>query len=397
MKHNRFKLIAAVFALLGLFISLAVDAGSSSHGLSEIWSPHDVSVLFPLPEEIGTDPLLRPDSMGKDGILIPQNLFDALPVLAFPADNRELRRAMRAVGIRLDPCFPGGGPPPQQCRAQIRIVWQPLVLDPRGRVTTVDVALHSFYDLTHEEFRRLKQDLFNIKGSFPSFDASAPLGVHPLLMKEGVKSPFLERFQDLILSWTGEKRLSRLTFMQLAGGGVTWIFGGFDRTTTGFQRLLIPRIGSVVQAFFNRADPADHFSFSDLRPTPQGSDVLNRLVLESSGVDPEKDRTQIIESVIAANRIENPDFHSPETMDCVSCHVAQPARLWAVRTFPALRLDQLGAPFAYRSTFNLSNLSPVRENTKNTRAFGYFESDVALSQRTINESAAVARYLNEMP
>ena len=99
-----------------------------------------------------------------------------------------------------------------------------------------------------------------------------------------------------------------------------------------------------------------------------------------------------IDAAKAAFKFENPKLHNPGTVDCVSCHVAQPARSFTMLQFPSLQLDQLSREFVYTSSRNLLNQSPRQSQTNIVRAFGYFENSPFVAQRTINESAEVLNY-----
>ena len=89
-----------------------------------------------------------------------------------------------------------------------------------------------------------------------------------------------------------------------------------------------------------------------------------------------------------------PKLHNPGTVDCVSCHVAQPAKIWAMRQYPWLQLDNVSRDIIYNSKLNIRNMSPMQMHTNIVRAFGYFMNQPFVAQRTINESAEVVNYLN---
>lgn len=91
----------------------------------------------------------------------------------------------------------------------------------------------------------------------------------------------------------------------------------------------------------------------------------------------------------------NPHLFNPENMDCASCHVAQPARVWLERNRSDLGLETLWNQHAYKNPrHNLKNISPDLKNTHIIRAFGYFGENIAISQRVIHESAETADAIN---
>jgi len=98
----------------------------------------------------------------------------------------------------------------------------------------------------------------------------------------------------------------------------------------------------------------------------------------------------------AALVIENPTLKSVEQESCVSCHTTLPVRRWAEAT---LGLSAQDRPQRFESSFDLSlTANPeVSASPSMFRAFGYRGQEVGISQRTVNESAAVAEFLNRTP
>ena len=142
--------------------------------------------------------------------------------------------------------------------------------------------------------------------------------------------------------------------------------------------------------------PSDHFENGQINPAPAGDDTLNNVITDSgkfnSGFE-----DLLRKELRAMYRIEDPKSFNPENTDCVSCHVSQPARQWIMANRTDLGIDNIWLNFSYKNArYNLSNQSANLGNTQIIRAFGYFNSDVAISQRVINESAEVADSLNLM-
>src|SRR6185436_20001973 len=66
---------------------------------------------------------------------------------------------LRAVGVRLDPCFANlGDVADADCENQLRITFQPLTFED-GHVVTGDEAVHAFYSVTREELAKLGREL----------------------------------------------------------------------------------------------------------------------------------------------------------------------------------------------------------------------------------------------
>lgn len=359
------------------------------------WDLNDVSYLMPLPSSLTQDGLLKVDSADKRGALLAKDILGGIPILAPGMDREQSEAALRVVGVRIDPCFPL--PTPQACQRQLRLVWQPLELAAGNRVTSVDAALHSFYVLSDSEFESLAQDLQSWKGRYPAQTDQLSLQVHPAWQKDLDSSASLAAFNRIVLKYAGRDNLSRLTVMVLRGMNNMWVFAALEVQSDKMNFLPVPRLGGKQsQAFVNVAVPADFFSGGGMTPRPNGDDTLNNLVAESSKLET-KSEDLIRHEVKAAYRVENPKNFTPENMDCVSCHVAMPAIQWVLNKRPDLKVAQHWEQEIYKNNkYNLSNVSPEMWNTQAIRAMGYFGSNIALSQRVINESAEVADLLNQM-
>lgn len=357
------------------------------------WDLNDVSYLLPLPQQIEDPGLLKISAQGKEGELIPGGLIEQIPAISFNVDKEGARKYLRLLAVRIDPCFPL--PTQQSCQKQIRLVWQPLEKDFDGNVRTVDAALHSFYVLTDVQWNSLIKDLAAWKDKAGIDTAYLPLQTHPAWAAEGTQSPALASFHKIILKYTGSGNLTRVTAMLLRRGGLMWTFVGYSVEGDKLTALEIPRLaGKKAQGFINLAFPPDKFSNGGISPFPRGADIVNTLVMGSDLLD-SKDEDVIRSESRAAYRMENPKAFNPENMDCASCHVAQPAIHWVLNNQPQLKVDQIWNSQIYKNLkYNLANPSPLVANTQVIRGFGYFNTDIAISQRVINESAEVADSLN---
>lgn len=172
-----------------------------------------------------------------------------------------------------------------------------------------------------------------------------------------------------------------------------WHFLGFDIDSQGkMSPMIIPRLGNVAQqSFVNNAVPFTSF-FGGFAPKPQGEDTINSIPRDSDIA--RKDQDLIKAEIGAAFRAENPDRHNPNTMDCMTCHIAQSVKTWGLRNFPQWEFEKMWDAVTYKNPrYDLANKSATWR-TNNVRAFGYFDRDAYFSQRVINESAAVADALN---
>lgn len=358
------------------------------------WDLNDVSYLMPLPTSIYSDHMLHLESTGARGVLLPAKFLSSIPPLTVINTQDETAKALRVIAVRIDPCFPL--PTPQSCQRQIRLIWQPLEVGPRNRVQVTDASLHSFYLLNETDFKNLMNDLSAWKSKFKIQTQGLPLQIHPAWSRDGDNSVALAEFNGIVLKYAGLQNLMRVTAMVLRGTGDMWAFQGFTVNQGKLELMRIPRIDRFAQVFVNQAMPSDHFENGQINPAPAGDDTLNNVITDSgkfnSGFE-----DLLRKELRAMYRIEDPKSFNPENTDCVSCHVSQPARQWIMANRTDLGIDNIWLNFSYKNArYNLSNQSANLGNTQIIRAFGYFNSDVAISQRVINESAEVADSLNLM-
>lgn len=346
---------------------------------------NDVSILFP----IGDDMIRATDQTGE-GALLPLDVFEQVGTIAIlpgeapgsadPEPVEETWPQLRVVGARIDPCFRDRGS--DVCRTQLRFVMQPT---PNGTGFSDD-ALHVFYDLDAATFDDLVNDLAHL-ASNASTSTDGPLGVHPVLAAEGLDGPFGTELRGILLRHAAAGALTRVTAMELVLPGGTWAFRGFefdDGVATPIGMLGTDDHEQVLHNFGNTGYSAT------VTPTFD----------EDTGLSPLWDAPTVSEASAevqqaafdAANAIENPTKFTVEERSCVACHTAGPARAWASR-----ELDLDASPDRFESTFDLSlNLDQSSlEDTTQLRAFGYRGNGAIFSQRTVNESAAVAQALNE--
>lgn len=363
--------------------------GASDGGLDL----NDVSFLFPLPPP-GREALLPGLSeAGPKGPLLPRALFDGLPVIVEGAQPDALYARARVVSVRVDPCFPGSAPPaPPSCLKQVRLVVQPVLFggaDAGFVETTEDATLHLFYTLDDASFTEVHRALWALKALAGTATDGAPLDTHPVMRREGLEGPYATRLKQLVADACGAQSLSRVAFMSVARFGNAWRFGAFDVVNGALAADPIPRLNGLtaqnVQEFGSM-----EFRNGALLPSPPGDDL--DVLLSESAMRLTDERT-LGKALTSALRIEHPERSSPKTIDCGSCHVASRAR----RNAEARRMvDNTGHPDAFHAAprFDLARVDGAGDDPAALRAFGYFGPKSALSQRTINESAAVAEALS---
>src|SRR5262249_2461067 len=152
----------------------------------------------------------------------------------------------------------------------------------------------------------------------------------------------------------------------------------------------IPETGTEQQTFVNILVFTDEDFVATSDPDPAIADDLS--VIYNSNEARAAEPAAIETAYGAALRIENPARHDPDTIGCVSCHVATGARSWIERNRP---WDGAEHPDRYSSERNLALTSEVAGKTTSLRAFGHLGFSSAISQRTVNETAAVLDRLAE--
>lgn len=377
------------------FIVVLIILISTTTAYSEtILDLNDVSILLPLPEPKDWNQLWNGEVSGGKGDLLPKSYLKQVPRLLSQFQNSEIYPNIKVLGLRVDPCFQEGLSP-VKCKAQIRLIWQPLQIV-ENVTSTFDASLHSFYELSDQEMKSLLNELVELKNTKPKQTSFLPLGVNPYIKQEGLNGSYASAVKSIMLKYIGKTNLSRITFMQLFMTEKAWIFGGFDIDQEILKPIQIARVNSTIQTFNNVVSLDRPFWFlGGINPEPPTSeDNLKILISDSRAINPQQDELAIKAAVQSAARFENPNLHNPGTLDCASCHVAQPAKIWAMRQYPWFELDLIYNKEAYTSERDLRNLSPMQPHTNIVRAFGYFMNRPFVAQRTINETAAVINYIN---
>lgn len=347
------------------------------------WTLNDVTYLLPLPSDLNQKNVLAPYTSAGRGTLVPLSVVKNFVFLDKHETIEESYRKLRVVAIRLDPCFKMSG----ICKSQIRLVLQPLS-QRWGKTISQDTAVHAFYNLSELEFNDLLTKLQKIKSEFSPNEY--PLQVHPTILKEGYSGKFSSQFFPLILSYIGQQNLVRVTAAQLFIGADKWGFLGFDIENGMMREISIPRINSTFQTFRVATVNGQNFYQGKINPEPQDTkDLFGQLVEAPEALQ----NSAILQNgAIVTRRVENPDIHSPETMDCVSCHLSQAAGGVVFGTRPDLLRDAEVEKWSFNSISQ--NLGSRKRDVRVLRSLGYFNDEPITNNRVINESQAVVDYLN---
>lgn len=360
------------------------------------WGLNDVTYIMPLPANASENNLLKLQSAGDKGALVPEAMVMQLPFMDMQHEKNEINAMTRLMAVRIDNCFPL--PTPMACQKQVRMIWQPVKATSTD-VTTIDAAFHSFYVLTDEEFKNLTTDLKAWKKKFQTVEidnAKTALDIHPFWKKDRDQSPSLKEFNTLITKYAGEKNLSRVTVMVLRRMNDVWGFLGAEVVDGKLVAGPIPRLdGLTSQMFFNQLKNDKGYVGAGIAQPPKTEEANLAAFVERATTTASFTEDEVIANLKSAYAIENPALFNPESMDCVNCHIAQAAREYLTEKLSPSVDQNLFSAFKYtNSNYNLENKSAQVFNTHQLRGVGYFGVDLAISQRVINESAAVAEWLS---
>ena len=374
------------------------DGGKADTAAAAKAQMNDLTIVMPLAKtqtELTKGYLTAAD--GGTTPLLPKRLYtDLFPDPTgplHPGQDVEMRYAnLRVVAIRFDPCFANLGPvtAPSTCDNQIRLVFQSLSF--ADGTSAVDGAVHAFYRVTRAELT------IALRKANGQTTAMGPLAPHPLLVGQGLDGAFGKGLRAIVLSHASSKNLVRFTHFQSSNLQTVWGFAGFDvlGTTTQTTKMMeVPTLPShgTSSSFFQGfvAPMAGGFT-----PETTHADSIALLVNASKAKTATKAKQKA--AYDAALRIENPNVHSPNTIDCASCHLAQPARLLVGDD--VLHLSAAGNPnlfqrdSKYVSARSMKQTTSLRGQPLNVHMLSYRGDQLMIGQRVINETAALVAYVN---
>ncbi|HEY0705540.1 MAG TPA: hypothetical protein VGG33_02015 [Polyangia bacterium] len=349
---------------------------------------NDVSYLFPLPKTVAEiNNLLAVDPK----IAGPTLLTDAMMTTAlkegfFVLGGDGFRSELRVVGLRLDPCAAVTAvPDPATCRSEVRLVAQP-VRGSGGVVSTTDIAMHLLYQVTRADLDALLAGLLALKPGNENLSA-LPLGPHPLMVKQGLAGAFAKGTNALILKHVAPAKLLKVATMSVSREPDEWDFVQFEVRAGNL-------IAQNIAGLHDAGNPSPRM-FISITSLPGGRRYSSTPPDEAIGF-PEALRTSTSvqqlspEALKAAlgrlGDIENPAKSSVEKVDCASCHFGIEARAF----YEGLTKTKTTLSFVAPPGQNIVQSVPANGAPGNTRAFGYIDQKVSVSQRVINESARVA-------
>lgn len=329
----------------------------------------DVSILYPLPERI--DQLISPAEQGAYGALFPERLY---PIPIGPVEIATGYADMRLIALRIDPCSAR-----KSCNSEVRAIYQPVIVDPDGRPRTGDGAIHVFYAMPESELVEVMTQILILKERFGGGIAYGDqLGPQPILVATGLDGDYARGLHDLILDHLGEARIERFTERnhQIPDRD-RWDFYLFDGADLS-RHLIATTSADEQQVSGTPADPASAGGIAVVNPALDSP--LVALVDENRPPD----ATDAIRAGFArAIELQDPTRQTSESVDCVSCHLAEGGRRIGTTEYG---LTPTGAFESERSLAYRRDIGAVTD----LHMFAYDGRYVSVTQRVANESAVIA-------
>ncbi len=364
---------------------------------SELYNT-DVTIIYPLPPASDINLMVWGNTLSVSyGRLVPQAAFNQIAIPLDPRAGSKTRTTgttawneLRLVGVRLDPCFGSRGEVPDaQCKNQVRLVFQG-IHGVNNTSAAEDGAIHVLYELPRAELLTLAREIISLTDHEGGY-TPGPLGIHPILQRQGVWGGFAQGLKTLLRRYVGEDRAVRMTFFARVDAlQSAWRFGGFDHKGAVWERLQIPTTTTNEQELLGGFPNAGELAGSTPTPGTSGDDL--RLLLNSTMANLADDAARRA-AFGAALRVENPGKHTPDTVDCLSCHVAMAARSLGESQYG---LSAVGHPDRFTSTRDLRYTPPSEPSLENLHALSYLGTELGVNQRTANETAAISAALSAL-
>ncbi|AKU98630.1 hypothetical protein AKJ09_05294 [Labilithrix luteola] len=391
---------------------------------------NDVSILLPLAKSVTErdSSMLNAGTLGSDGPLIDRALYEAatgeqagpLAQVGCSGCTPMLYDNLRVVAVRIDPCFAHTESfhGDDTCRNQLRLVFQALVPNsdadagtvdagPSDSFTVVDGGVHAFYSITRSEVIDIANAIVNLRIASGRADDLGPLAPHPIAMSEGLDGAFVRGLYGIIKAHASSNRLVRLARMQSVPN--MWLLSQHEIASGVLTRThikMLPESDDLLSIFMS-GSLADTYMGVIGPPMTQTPDTYDAIMNSQYAVN--KTAAERQAAFDATLRIENPHNHTPDTIDCASCHAAGVTRL---NVGPKYGLEAKGNPNAFALTSPFVPEADMARTTApdpmqtpvvtistqtNIHMFSYIENHPSITPRVINETAVIVDYLNSIP
>ena len=363
---------------------------------------NDVSVLFPLAGKTQAD--IDASYLAATDLL-PQALFDLANSQTAGPRAAPSYDALRLVAFRFDPCFANIGPvtDPSRCLNQLRLVFQ--VVEPNTTshptASADDGAFHVFFSLTRAQLLAALDEMTALRvANAPSAAADlGPLAVHPIVKKQGMTGAMAKGLNAIVKKYADPKNVAKVTsFHGVFAQGTSWLFDQVDVTNGKGTLTNVPTVDPAGTLETLRLGTAAEglLSLSTAGSTAKDG---NRLLISPPQLETSSDADRQA-AYDAAARVENPNFHSPNTIDCTSCHTAQISRQLIGETHFKIASAGNANLFVADPSIPAADLAltvPVKMPdglSLNLHAFSYDGTEPTIITRVVNETASNIAYLN---
>jgi hypothetical protein len=352
---------------------------------------NDLSVLLPMattPDELGA--YLTPDSPSANGPLLPAALYDADP-------NRISATGLRVVGFRLDPCFGA------TCDNQIRLVFEQLIGDAPTVPQAIDGGVHVTYSLTRDQLLAAVREIAAARAAVDDGDLG-PLAVNPIVAREGLTGEMAQKLMAIVATYADGTKIERITTFAFRTGGSTtgqspapaWDMHGFMVASGVETPIEIPTLGPGTTSVSITETTAPLEGNLSPETTSPDDPALLADTMRAMAATPAARQA----AFDAALRVENPTKNTPDTIDCASCHMAEPARVLVGEQMFGLTTTNDANAFAADASIPEADLAATTTTIVNptngvldVHAFSYLFTTPMINQRVINETAANLAYL----
>jgi hypothetical protein len=315
-----------------------------------------------------------------------------------------------AVAFRLDPCFGqlGAITDPSQCANQLRVVFQPVVYDDGSGPIAQDAAIHAFYSITREQLLDIASAIVAAREAAGGSADLGPLAPNSVVVQQGFTGAYAQKLMSLIVQYAGAANLVRFTSFQIELiaatngaapgpiGGLTWDFSSFTVANGAPTPRVIPTLADqpTTMGLSAEVNPLE----ATLVPGTTSTDNLDLLTSYSQAMAATP--AALGSALDSALRIENPHDNSPDTIDCASCHMAQPA-IQLVAMPLGMSTSGNSDAFVPASSIPAADLAQTTmlvdsSDVLNVHAFSYRNASPMINQRVINETAANLAYVSTL-
>ncbi|MEO9232745.1 MAG: hypothetical protein ABI421_05400 [Polyangiaceae bacterium] len=412
--QSKRSLLGAALLLAALVPACAVDASSDDDTTSAdvkrtptTVQMNDVSILYPLATSASDiDNYLSPTSKGAGGQMLPSKIFDAIATQVQGIDGAPQIDDLHVIAARLDPCFAQIGPvtDPSSCSHMIRLVYQSVMAGTTkgAPVTVADSGFHVFYSLTADQFDAALKEIVNLRVANSDGKDLGALTVHPIMKSQGLSGAYAQGLNAIIQKYAGAGNIIKITgFLGVFSQHTSWNFAASDVAN---GKPTVDKIASladdaVEQTVSLGTAPTDLIQLGFLQTTT--NDNVQPLLTAVVQDDTDAVRQAAFDSAL---RVENPNFNSPNTIDCASCHTAEIARQLIGQDFFKLSTSGDANAFVSNSKYVTKTDTTTKYLAKqpnglavNLHAFSYDGTDPMIILRVINETAAIVAALNGPP